>query len=139
MMVAASTNVGPGAARGTGLRQAAALPATGWRLQSLGHRPGQDRASEGEDDTTVVRERRHRGKGCGGDGHGHGRAIAGTPAQSRRGGDPSGESSERGDGVADVHAWFIGSPGVIRHLPRPTQGAAVELDAGLASQAGVSY
>jgi hypothetical protein len=121
-MVAASTGVGPGPARRTGLRPAAALPAAGRRPQSLGHRSGQDRASEGQDDTAVVRDRRHRGKGCGGDGHGHGRAIAGTPAQSRRGDDTCGESSERGDGVADAHAWFIGSPEVLRYSLGPCRG-----------------
>jgi hypothetical protein len=54
-MVAASTGVGPGPARGTRLRQAAALPATGRRPQSLGRLSGQDRASEGQDDGVVVR------------------------------------------------------------------------------------
>ena len=53
--------------------------------------------------------------GCRGDGRGYGRAIAGVPAQGRRRGEASGESGERGDGVADAHAWFSGSLGILRY------------------------
>jgi hypothetical protein len=114
VVVAASTGVGPGAARRTGLRPAATLPATTWRRLLLGRRFGRDRASEGQNDGVVGRDRRDRGVRCG-DGRGYGRAMAGTPAQSRRGGDASGEGSERGDSVTGAHICLIGSQRVRRN------------------------
>lgn len=112
-MVAASTSVGPGPARRTGLRPAAALPATTRRRLLRGRWSGQDRASEGQNDGVVGRDRRHRGVRCG-DGWGYGTAMAGAPVEGRRGGDASGDGSERGDSVTGAHFCLIGSQGVRR-------------------------
>jgi hypothetical protein len=106
VMVATPAGGGPGAAWGTGLRSAAAVPATSWRLQRLKCWSGHARAGEGQDDGVVVHGR---GEGIGGDGRGHGPVRAGEAAQSGRSGQASGEGSECGGGVAGAHPCLIGS------------------------------
>ena len=121
--MAAPAGGGPGSARRTGLRPAAALSATSPRLQLLRSRHGPDRSGEGQDDGVVVRHSCGRGESrSGGGGHVHG--MAGKAAQGRRGGQAGGEGSECGGGMAGAHACLIGSPGVRRNFQHPAHDSA---------------
>ena len=118
MVVAAAVMGGAGSARGSGLRPAPAVAATGGRGRLLDDRYGHGRPDERKDDALPVQRRLDTGGGRRNRNRCVGEMTAGTSVQSGRGGQPAGEEGEGGD-MASAHVYVIGSLPVRRNPRRP--------------------